>query len=723
MRSLRTVTLTQRMVLFSAGCARLTGMLASRRIVTLTVLLIGMHAAQAQQVQWADRIVGFSSQAGKNAYSARQALGPPSKLPGAGDCGCAWSPARVDTEWGADPNKPEYLKVGFAKPERVRQILLAENYRAGSVRRVWIYDAANTELLVYERLDKAPPPPPARLQAIEIERSPFKVSAVKVELDPEVERSPPQLDAVGIADHNKPVAIEVPLAKSYPVFGYAADLGPALNSPFAELLPRFAPDGQTLYFDRKDHPENYGGFINDDIWFSQRDGNGSWQPAQRAPAPLNNAYHNYVCGVSPDGVLTLYGQYSAEGIPMPGLSQSFRFQNQWSFPMNLNVRELYNAGPYAEYFISDDRQTLVMSIEDLSSEGGKDLYISFSEDQINWSKPLNLGKAVNSGGNEMSPWLSPDGKTLLFSSDAHNGYGEQDIYVSTRSGPAWTDWSAPQNLGPRVNTPAWESHYVPDPAGQYGYFARAADELGNTDLYRIALREELEEEAPLAEAVEQGYPFEGRFLLFGYVLDGSTGRSLNASLVFSLAEDSTRRVALESLNSQYKLRLDDNINYVVEVRAEGYPTLRTNLRIDDKGNTGVRRRDFKLYPAGYVPPQRGPMALEPGETFRLRTLLFRVNSPVISRESFPELTRLAEALEANPAVRIQIEGHTNSNCDKRFCDRLSESRARSVAMFLLEKGIDKDRISWIGYGKDKPVADNDTEEGRRLNQRVDIRVE
>ena len=687
-------------------------------------LLLTSSAAQAQSVQWADRIVAFSSQANKNAYSARQALGAPNKLPGAGDCGCAWSPARVDTEWGADPNKPEYLKVGFAKPERVRQILLAENFRPGSVRRVWIYDAANTELLVYERPDKAPPPPPARLFSVEIDRSPFKVSALKVELDPEAERSPPQLDAVGIADHNKPVVIDVPQAKNYPVFGYAADLGPALNSPYAELLPRFSPDGQTLYFDRKDHPENYGGFINDDIWLSTSDGAGGWQPAQVAPAPLNNAYHNYVCGVSTDGVLTLYGQYSFEGIPMPGLSQSFRYQNQWAFPMNLNVRELYNASPYAEYFISDDRRTLVMSIEALDTEGGKDLYISFSEDQINWSKPMNLGGRVNSGGNEMSPWLSPDGKTLLFSSDAHNGYGEQDVLVSFRGGTAWTDWSAPQNLGPRVNTPAWESHYVPDPKGHYGYFARAADELGNTDLYRIALREDLKEEAPAAEeTVAADYPFEGRFLLFGYVLDGSNGRSLNATLEFRVATDSTRRVSLESLNSQYKLRIDDAVDYDVVVRSEGYPPLRTRLRIDEVGNTGVRRRDFKLYPAGFEPPQRGPMTLEPGETFRLRTLLFRVNSPVISRESFPELARLAEALQANPGVRIQVEGHTNSNCDKRFCDRLSESRARSVAQFLLDKGIAKDRIAWAGYGKDKPVADNDTEEGRRLNQRVDIRVE
>ena len=91
----------------------------SCKILPYTFILLSFLAsipANAQSVQCADRVIAFSSQVEKKANSARQILGEPNKLPASGECGCAWSPARVDTEWGADPNKPEYIKVGFAKP-------------------------------------------------------------------------------------------------------------------------------------------------------------------------------------------------------------------------------------------------------------------------------------------------------------------------------------------------------------------------------------------------------------------------------------------------------------------------------------------------------------------------------------------------------------------------------------------------------------------------------
>ncbi len=682
-------------------------------------------AGSAQNVQWADRVIAFSSQGTKTSYSARQVLGPPNKLPASGDCGCAWSPGVIDTEWGKDPEKPEYIKVGFARPMRVKQVLLAENFRPGSVRRVWLYDLQNQEELVYERKANSPAlnPEQSRLFHIPIERSRLKVASLKIELDPEAVSSPPQIDAIGISDQNKLLKWEVQPSKSFSLYGDASDLGPAINSPFAELLPRFSPDGQTMYFDRKDHPENYGGFINDDIWVSELDDQGNWTLARNMGSPLNNPYHNYVCGVSNDGVLSLYGQYSSDGIPMPGIAQSFRFMDQWAFPMNLNIEQLYNGNPYAEYYMSNDRRTLVMSIEGIDTKGGKDLYISFSDDQINWSKPLNMGGVLNTGGHEMSPWLSNDGRMLIFSSDAHSGYGEQDIFVSYRNGASWSDWSRPENLGPQVNTSGWESHFVPDPLGRYAYFARATDRLGGTDLLRIAMVEELAEAVEQIAGAEPEYPFEPRYTLFGYVQDGSNGRYIQANILVRMSQDSTRQLSMSTTNNQYKLRIEDGVEYEFLVKAEGYEEQRLRLRMDEFGNTGVRRRDFKLYPPGMNPAKSGIAQLEPGSLFSLETLLFRVNSPVISRESYPELNLLAASLKEKPEVKIRVEGHTNSNCAKRYCDKLSQNRAKRVADYLMEQGIGKERVRWTGYGKDRPVADNESEEGRRLNQRVDIRVE
>ncbi len=681
----------------------------------------------AQDVQWADRIIGFSSQAGKAAYSARQVLGPPSALPAAGPCGCAWSPARKDTEWGADPDKPEYIKVGFAKPEKARQLLIGENYRPGSVRRVWVYGLQQEEELVYERGPFREPDQDARLFSIALDKSRLRISAVKIELDPESEGSPPQLDGIGLSGSNKTQRISVQASRQFALYGQAADLGPGVNSPYAELLPRLSPDGQTLYFDRKDHPENHGGTFNDDIWLSRLDSAGRWGEAQTALPPLNNAYANYVAGAADDGVLTLYGQYFHLSPPLPGLSITYVKSGEYVFPVNLDIEQFFNASPYTEFYVSADRRVLLMAIEAVDSYGGRDLYLSESQDGQNWSRPRNLGPLLNTGGDEMAPSLSADGQWLFFSSNAHNGYGSQDLYASRRAGPAWTDWAAPENLGPQVNSPAWESHFVADAGQRYGYFARQVDALGNTDLLRIALVEEAAEdlaaEALAASPEAESYPFEGEFLLFGYVRDAQSQRYLAAELQFSMLEDSARRVTRQTVNAQYKLRIDQEVSYAVRVRAPGYTELNTVLQLSASGHTGVRRRDFQLWPEGVQPVEGPGIRLDPGAVFQLRTLQFRVNSAVISRESYPELAALYAALQEDPSARIRVEGHTNNLCDKRYCERLSEARARKVADYLLSKGLERSRITWKGYGKERPLADNNTEEGRRFNQRVEIRVE
>ena len=502
-------------------------------------------------------------------------------------------------------------------------------------------------------------------------------------------------------------------------------------------MPRFDREGRTLYFDRKDHPDNFGGVINDDIWYTQADGSGGWGQAVNIGSPLNNGYHNYVCGVSDDGVLTVSNRYYIDGTAAPGVSQSFFFRDQWVPPLNLDIEQLYTGGLYAEYYMSPDRRVLLLAITPVDSRGGKDLYVSFSDNQINWSKPLNLGEVINSAGHEMAPSLSPDGRTLFFSSDGHRGYGEQDIFLSRRLDESWTNWSQPENLGPAINTPLWESHFVVDPHMDYAYYATTKDFFGNADIYRLSLKPieeepEEEEEVPVEEAeriAESGpeagappYPFEERFLLFGYIKEGSTGRYMPAELEFSRTDQPDNPVLLSTVNAQYKMKLQDELDIRVVIRAEGYESLETEIRIDDIGERAVRRQDFELFPLGWEPPPPDPFDFEKGALIRLQNVYFDVNSAVIQSESFEELDRLAHALKRQPQYAISIEGHTNGNCAKKFCDRLSRSRAKKVSEYLVDQGLPGSRVIWKGFGKERPIATNDTEEGRRQNQRVEIRV-
>ena len=700
-------------------------MAAARLLLPCLALLWAGVALRAQDVQWADRIVAFSTQAGKPAFSARQALGEPAKWPAGGSCGCAWSPALWDEERAFtqrnDTARAETLKVGFAKPQKARRLYVAETFRPGAIRRIRVYDAEGHAELVHERGPRVPVAEPARLLTVALDGVRFKVAAVGLELDATTSGVPPQIDGVGLSSSRKAPEFPLALAEDKPFYGTADDPGPALNSRYAELLPRFAPEGD-LVFVRKDHPENYGGFFNDDVWTSRPQGEG-WSPAERLPAPVNDGRHNNVAGISADGVWTLTGRYVPDQPGLPGLHQRFAVDDRWSPPLNLEVPGYFNAGPYAEYHMDRERRVLLLSLEPVDTRGGRDLYVSLSDDQLTWSEPLNLGPALNTGGDEMAPWLAPDGRTLYFSSDGHRGYGSQDLFVAVRRGEGWTDWSQPRNLGPLLNTPAWESHYAEQPDGRYGWFARARDELGNTDLLRVALTEPPAEETPAAEplAADSASPFADRFLLFGYVRDGATGRYLPAAeLAFWPAGDSSRVLRAGTRNSQYQVRMEDGRDVAVRVTAPGFSPYRGTLRIDDPGR-GVRRRDFTLWPPGQGPAEDAPR-LAAGETRRIEGLTFRVNSAVIAAESYPALREWVTALEAEPGLRVTLEGHTNDRCSPRFCQKLSRARARKVADWFIDQGLEADRVDWAGFGAERPVADNDTEAGRARNQRVDIRV-
>ncbi|MEJ5266391.1 MAG: OmpA family protein [Bacteroidales bacterium] len=111
---------------------------------------------------------------------------------------------------------------------------------------------------------------------------------------------------------------------------------------------------------------------------------------------------------------------------------------------------------------------------------------------------------------------------------------------------------------------------------------------------------------------------------------------------------------------------------------------------------------------------------EVGKKFNLNRILFEFNSSQLLTVSFPELDKLSEILLANPGYKIEIRGHTDNVGTSQYNKTLSIKRAGAVYDYLISKGIDKSRMKYRGFGDRVPVADNETEEGRRLNRRVEI---
>ena len=267
-----------------------------------------------------------------------------------------------------------------------------------------------------------------------------------------------------------------------------------VNTPYKEFGPMPTKDGTRLYFSRQGYPGNTGGVNDEDIWYSDFDPETqSWKEAVNPGSPLNNLGPNFVTGVGLKGdTLLLANIYKKNGKMMAGASISIKTGNLWSFPVPVNVEADYNFATRASYDLSHDRTTLIIAEQKIDSQGKLDLYVSFRDPdarhEYSGTESINLGPVINTFGDETSPWLAYDGKTLYFASDGHNGFGKLDIFVSKRLDDTWTNWSEPLNLGPGVNSVYDDLSFNYNPADRYGYFARGFSS-DNTDIFRVEMTE------------------------------------------------------------------------------------------------------------------------------------------------------------------------------------------------------------------------------------------
>ena len=258
----------------------------------------------------------------------------------------------------------------------------------------------------------------------------------------------------------------------------------SINSRYEEREPTLSPDGNTLYFWRRECPDNSAGF-NDpgDIWYSTRDNEGRWLPAQRFGSPLNSKGHDFVWGVS-DRHDTLFLMQTAPGVQEAGISYSVKRGRIWSAPEPLHIRTFRYSGSFKDYFRTRDN-LLLLPNEGYPSFGGSDLYICFPINDTAWSKPVNLGPDINGPGNEDAPFLSPDGQALYFNSDGATG--DHNIFVSYRLDNTWQRWTKPVLLPAPINSPGYDFDFQLSADGKMAVWCSDRGSLGSTDIFMMDL--------------------------------------------------------------------------------------------------------------------------------------------------------------------------------------------------------------------------------------------
>jgi hypothetical protein len=267
-------------------------------------------------------------------------------------------------------------------------------------------------------------------------------------------------------------------------FGPLRKLSTNVNSPHEEILPMMSPDGKTLFFARAAFPENEGGtFAGTDIWVSKYDETTlDWSKPQNEKA-FNNKGTNAVIGTNEKGdvlyLLNTTGAKKTEGIYF-----SKKANNSWSNPELIPIPGL-DTEDFLGAYVSPDLKVIIFSMNGAESRGNEDLYISLKNAKGEWTKPRNLGSTINTTGFEMAPFLSPDKRRLYFSSNGHPGYGDSDIFYSDRLYESWDVWSAPKNLGLKINSPAFESFFsiYHDSVA----FFSSTRQKGFSDVYRVSV--------------------------------------------------------------------------------------------------------------------------------------------------------------------------------------------------------------------------------------------
>jgi len=368
----------------------------------------------------------------------------------------------------------------------------------------------------------------------------------------------------------------------------------------------------------------------------------------------------------------------------------------------------------------------------------EDIYSSLQQNGI-WQPRIRLGKPINTGHNEGAQCISPDGNYLFFTiCGAEFGYGSCDIYWSKREGDGWSE---PKNCGPKVNTRYWESQPSMAADGKTIYFtSNRPGGYGGMDLWKTEMISEgvFTDPVNLGNVINTPYDELSPFIHFDqktfyFSSDGHLGMGGRDLFYSKMQSDGNwnKPVNLGYPINSYQdesgifINAQGNVAYFASNRPGGFggldiycfeleeslrpdPVLFTEEIIDDKDTTSILIDALATLVAG--------------ETFILPNIFFEFAQSNLLPDSYPELQRLLDYLIKNETVKIEISGHTDNQGSEAYNQKLSMERAQTVYRYLIDNGIDPNRLSFKGYGKERPIAPNDTEENRAKNRRTEILI-
>ncbi len=467
-----------------------------------------------------------------------------------------------------------------------------------------------------------------------------------------------------------------------------------ISSSDPEYLPYISPDNQLAFFTRRFEvkeknmltPQSMEKFM-----IAHLRPDGTYDKGSPLEDPFNRGSSNNEGGAA----ISIDNKHLYFTVNVKG-----NFDIYTSDFINGRWSELKNLGPAindprqwdSQPSISADSKTLYFSSAK-DSMTGIDIYKSEKDESGNWKKAIKLGFNINTNGNDKSPFMHSDSRTLYFSSDSLPGIGGYDIFKCQMDENG--NWGKPVNLGYPINTEADEVGFFVSTDGHLGYFAsnKLNRGAGGFDIYSFELYPEARPDKVYFQKGDMNGPDNNENVVATIEVKDAMTNKLT-------------KIDVDSVTGEYAFIVNFKNDLLVSVKKEGYAFESKYISKKDSNNFETKNVDIEL------------KKLEVGGHYTLNDILFATNSFDINDTIKTVLNEFSEYLKENPKLRVALQGHTDNVGDPVSNMILSESRANAVSDYLLSLSIDKSRITYKGFGETKPIANNFLEEGRAKNRRT-----
>lgn len=558
------------------------------------------------------------------------------------------------------------------------------------------------------------------------------------------------------------------------------NLGSNVNSAYPDYAPVVIYKSDVLLFTSK-RPGNTGnakddeGFYYEDVYQAKGESWNRWKVPSRYDTSLvkrrgifsllfnkaeivseiNTEDHDGSITLSPDSTDLYIFRYG-------DIMKANWDGKNWQRPQRIGAEIDMRASHEPSIFLGRDGKTLLFVSDRKGGVGQKDIWICDKEGS-NWGKPHNIGLEVNSPFNEDSPFLSPDGNTLYFSSEGHNSMGGYDVFKCTREKNG--SWSKPENLGAPVNNGGDDIFYTPLENGSGAYYSSLnRDGEGDLDLFFIQyfpavtpmakLRINASGLAPQAKITVRMTSPEGRELntfelgnndsimypfapntIVNYEISAPEFTTTTSTLNFANKDNDQfvlQQLNVAKTNKSVNLELE-NFYFAIDSAinpSDAYdpfvelPIMRTNYldSLSDVASLAVSWSSNSTSSSSM-----GIATAFNSNSIEFATVYFDFNQFEISSIGTMEVQKVALWMKSNPEQKIELVGHADEKGESVYNQRLSEKRANSIKSALTAAGISEKRIVTLGKGESEPATTQqsngsiETDKGS-VNRRVTIRI-